>query len=320
MQVHPVDEGRFAARHGVATPPGGRGTDWGQVRPRDVRPGRCCCRCHQRTASGGRIPLDDEQAAKAARRRPGDRAGKLAESLLCRRIHGRSRQSHAPRRLRRCFPTIRSRRCAAGSSKGPSGAALVVRCPHAADPARLALSTRALGPIDSFIRARLAREAAESRRRPIRHAHPAGHARSDRPAADARRGRCLPRRRVAGGLREGRRSAARVAALRRADGGPTGSTRPALRRHERLSERRRAVHVAVARLGDRRLQQQPAVRPVHDRATRRRPAAERHARPAIATGFQPQPSPTAKAGSSPKEFAVEYVVDRVETTAPSGWA
>ena len=35
-------------------------------------------------------------------------------------------------------------------------------------------------------------------------------------------------------------------------------------------------HVAVARLGDRRLQPQHAVRPVHHRATGRRPAAQRH--------------------------------------------
>ena len=84
-------------------------------------------------------------------------------------------------------------------------------------------------------------------------------------------------RRLSGGhvaerVREGRRSAAALAAVRRAHGVPV-ARRGALRRQQRLSDRRRAVHVAVARLGDRRLQSQHALRPVHDRATGRRPAA-----------------------------------------------
>ncbi len=63
-----------------------------------------------------------------------------------------------------------------------------------------------------------------------------------------------------------------VAPLRRAHGAGLARRRP-LRRHARLPHRQRPRHVAVARVGDRRLQPQPAVRPVHRRAARRRPAA-----------------------------------------------
>ena len=64
------------------------------------------------------------------------------------------------------------------------------------------------------------------------------------------------------------------------------------------------------------LQRQHAVRSVHDRATRRRPAAGADA----ATSGSPPASTatiaaTPKGGIIPEEYAVEYVVDRVETTA-----
>ncbi len=67
-------------------------------------------------------------------------------------------------------------------------------------------------------------------------------------------------------------------------------------RHERLSERRRTRHVAVARLGHRGLQPQPAVRPIHDRATGRRPAAECDARSADRDRLQPQSSRQCRRG------------------------
>ena len=65
-------------------------------------------------------------------------------------------------------------------------------------------------------------------------------------------------------------------ALRRAHGVGLARRRP-LRRLQRLPGRRRAHHVAVARLGGEGVQRQPAVRPVHRLAARRRPAAESHA-------------------------------------------
>ena len=98
------------------------------------------------------------------------------------------------------------------------------------------------------------------------------HVRPDRPAADARGDRRLPRRPVARRLREAGGRAAAVAALRRAHGDAVARRRP-LRRHARLPHRQPPRDVAVARLGHRRLQPQHAVRRVHDRAARRRPAA-----------------------------------------------
>ena len=77
----------------------------------------------------------------------------------------------------------------------------------------------------------------------------------------------------AGRLREGRRSAARVARLWRALGPALARRRP-LRRHRR--RQLRFPHPADAplpRLGHRRVQPRPALRPVPARATRRRPAA-----------------------------------------------
>ena len=52
----------------------------------------------------------------------------------------------------------------------------------------------------------------------------------------------------------------------------------------------RALHVALARLGHRRVQPQSAVRPVHDRADCRRHAASSDARPEDRDGLQSQPS------------------------------
>ncbi len=100
------------------------------------------------------------------------------------------------------------------------------------------------------------------------------HPRPHRPAADRRRARRVPRRHQARRLRAGGRSAAGVAALRRALGAPVA--RPgALRRHQRLREGQSPQHLEVPRLGDRRAQPRHAVRSVHDRADRRRHAAER---------------------------------------------
>ena len=130
-----------------------------------------------------------------------------------------------------------------------------------------------------------------------------------------RRGRRLPRRHLARRLREGRRSPARLAPLRRADGRPLARRRP-LRRHQRLPDRRRAHHVALARLGDRRLQPQHAVRPVHRSSSS--PATccpNATLDQQIATGFNRNHRGNAEGGIIPEEYAVEYVVDRVETTA-----
>ena len=107
------------------------------------------------------------------------------------------------------------------------------------------------------------------------HADPPGHLRPDRPAADAGGDRRLPRRRLAGRLRQGRRPPAGLAGLRRALG-PALARRGPLRRHRRRQLRlpdpadvpyRNWVIDAV--------QPRHALRPVRPRAARRRPAAQR---------------------------------------------
>ena len=116
--------------------------------------------------------------------------------------------------------------------------------------------------------------AAGSRRAPPvrgrRQAHAAAprDARPDRPAADARRDRRVPRRHVARRVREGDRSAARLAAIRR-DVGPGVAGRRPLRRGRlpqprsdgpRLNPYPNAL--PLPRLGDPRVQRRPALRPV----------------------------------------------------------
>ena len=108
------------------------------------------------------------------------------------------------------------------------------------------------------------------------HPDPSGHLRPDRPAADARGDRRVPRRPIAGGVRPGRRSAAGLAALRRALGPALARRRP-LRRRPRPDPVARGERLprglALSRLGRRRLQPRPAVCGVRPLPGRRRPAA-----------------------------------------------
>ena len=121
-----------------------------------------------------------------------------------------------------------------------------------------------------------------------RDAAAAGDAGPDRSAADPGRAGGVPQRRFAGRLRAGGGPAAGLPALRRANGVRVAGRGP-VRGHQRLSDRRRAVDVALARLGDRRLQREHAVRPFHHRAARGRHAARRDARSAHRHRLQPQP-------------------------------
>ncbi len=111
--------------------------------------------------------------------------------------------------------------------------------------------------------------------------------RSDRPAADARRGRRVCQRPATGRLRADGRSRAGRSGLRRALG-PRVARPGALCRLEGLWLRSAAHDLALSRLGDRGLQSQPAVRPVHDRAVGRRPAAAAHDRPDSGHGLSSQ--------------------------------
>ena len=166
----------------------------------------------------------------------------------------------------------------------------------------------ARNPIDQFILARLEREGLRALARSRQgHAAPPRHLRPDRAAADAGGDRRLPRRPVARRLREARRRAARVAALRRAHGDAV-ARRGALRRHARLSHRQPARHVALARLGHQRLQPQPAVRSV--RRSSSWPAIccrTRRVEQKIASGFNRNHMINFEGGAIAEEYQVEYV-------------
>ena len=80
-------------------------------------------------------------------------------------------------------------------------------------------------PIDAFILARLEKEGLQPVARGVEgEAHPAGHARPDRPAADAGGGGRVRRRHVDRRLREARRPAARLARSTASGWSSTGST------------------------------------------------------------------------------------------------
>ena len=136
-------------------------------------------------------------------------------------------------------------------------------------------------------RASRARGAGAGARGRQAHADPPRDARSDRPAADARGDRGVRAGRVARRVREGGRSPARLAALRRALG-PALARRRALRRGRLPLARPEAARLQpvperlpVSRLGDQGVQRRPAVRPVRQArswpatcsATRRRARA-----------------------------------------------
>ncbi len=111
-----------------------------------------------------------------------------------------------------------------------------------------------------------------------------------------------------------RRPAAAIRALGRAPRPLLAGRRP-LRRHARHPLRQLPRDLGLSRLGDRRLQPQPAVRPVHDRAAGRRPAAERHARPADRHRLPPLQHHHQRRRRDPEEYLVLYARDRTETTS-----
>ena len=130
-----------------------------------------------------------------------------------------------------------------------------------------------------------------------------------------RGGRRVRRRHRARRLREGRRPPPRRPGLRRALGADLARPGP-LRRLGRLRHRPAAAeHLAVPRLGHRRLQPQHALRPVHHRAARRRPAARTPTlEQQIATAFHRNTMTNTEGGTDDEEFRVAAVMDRVDTT------
>ena len=107
----------------------------------------------------------------------------------------------------------------------------------------------------------------------------------DRFAPEPRRGRRAGR---GWRLRAGRGAPAGFAPLRGSAGAPLAGPGP-LRRERRLpGGLHPAVRLALAPLGDRRLQPQPRLRPVHGRADRRGSASGRHRRAARRDGLSPE--------------------------------
>ncbi len=124
---------------------------------------------------------------------------------------------------------------------------------------------------------------------------------------------------IAERVRESRRSSAGISAIRRTDGGDVARCR-ALCRYQRLSDRCRAVHVALAGLGHRGLQPQPAVRPVRAAADCRRHASRvrpwtRRSPPASIAII----AATARAASSPKNTRSNTSSIAWRPHPPSSW-
>ena len=139
---------------------------------------------------------------------------------------------------------------------------------------------------DRPLRPRQARSARAAAGRGGRQADldPPRDVRPDRPAADARGGRGVPRGRFARGVRQGGRSPARVAALRRALGAALARRRP-LRRGPGAHVRGPEVpaRLPLPRLGRAGVQRRHALRPLRRRADRRRP--DRRARADATSGW-----------------------------------
>ncbi len=124
--------------------------------------------------------------------------------------------------------------------------------------------------------------------------------------------RRVPQRPVPDGLRDGRRSAAGLAPIRRAPGEVLARRRP-IRRHPRTPPGQLPRDVALSRLGHPGLQSQHALRPVRHRATCRRPASGPDPRPDRRHRIQPVHVSTNEGGSIQEEVYVRNVVDRVDT-------
>ena len=297
---------------------------------RDIRPilsdkcyqchGPDACQAQSRPAAGSGVVGQGRPRRPARRSCPGD----LEASELYRRITSEDASERMP-------PVKSGKTLSADPDRsnrpldrrgGEVAAALGVHpAESTADSPLSVCQDWARNPIDAFILARLEREGLA-------------------PSPEAERGilirrvtldltglpptraeiDCVRERRQPRRLREGRRPAAGFAPSRRADGEPLAGRGP-LRRHQRLSDRRPAHHVAVARLGDRRLQPQHAVRPVHDRAARRRPAAARQR----STRRSPPASTatiaaTARGASSPRSTPSSTSSIASRRRPRSGWA
>ena len=275
---------------------------------RDIEPilSANCYKCHGPDAEVRQAGLRlDERKSAIGVLESGDRAivpGKPGEGELVRRIFSTDPDERMPppksrHQLSAAQKNLLKQWVAGGAVvRSP----LVVRRPGSAAAAGGAEPNWPRNPIDRFVLARLEREGLKpspeaDKATLIRRVTldltglPPTPAEVDAFLADTSRRR----------LRKGGRSAARLAALRRADGAGLARRGP-LCRHARLPHRLRPRHVALARLGDRRVQSQHAVRPIHDRAIGRRPVAQCHARAGDRQRVQPQQHGQHRRGRDPR--------------------
>ena len=217
--------------------------------------------------------LDIEAEAKARAIVPGNPdASELIKRVTTTRRRGACRR-HSPATS---SPTRKSPRFAIGSRRAPNGRRTGPSsrpCAASASPCARQRGRATHRPFHP--RAPRERRPRALARSASRNADPPRLARSDRSAAHARRveARSSPTRRRAPTRRPSIGCSPRPAtasAWRRAGWMPR-----AMPTTNGYQYRWRARHVALARLGDRRVQPQPALRPVHARTDRRRHAAQR---------------------------------------------
>ena len=179
----------------------------------------------------------------------------------------------------------------------------------------------AVNDIDRFIRRGSSARGCRRTRSGQGNAHQPRHADADGAAADAGRGRRVPEGHQPQRLREGGRSAARVAGIRRAHGRAVARHRRYAESdgflddyHDRLLWPYRDWVIAA-------LQPQHAVRPVRHLAARRRSAAQRdEGEQKLATAFLRVGKRTTENGAIDEEYRVEYAVDRRTRSAPDSSA
>ena len=294
---------------------------------RDVRPilSDACFQCHGPDAKQRQADLRLDQRGggpgRAATGKPAIVPGKLAESELFRRITAADPAERMPPAEARARSSAkrRSTRCAAGSSKGPKWQKHWSFLPPTRPAIPPAVAERRL--------------AARARSTPSSSRGSSEEGLAPSPEAD----RATLIRRVTLDLTGLPPTPAEVDAFL-ADDSPDAYERVVdrLLASPRYGERMAVRWLDAARYADTNGYQsdgerhmwrwrdwvidafnaQHAVRPVHRRAARRRPAARRRRSsrrsPPASTATT---AATPKAASSPRSTRVEYVVDRVETTA-----
>ena len=144
------------------------------------------------------------------------------------------------------------------------------------------------------------------------HPDPPAEPRPDRPAADDRGGRRLPRRHVARRLRAGWSIACWPSRTTASAGAGTGSTPPGTPTRDGYEKDKPRLHLVLPRLGDQRLQPRPALRPfiIEQLAGDLLPDATQDQ--IVATGFLRNSMINEEGGVDPEQFRMEAMFDRMD--------